>query len=90
MNDIKINYTAFLINDWKMIIEKHLFIMKNCRLYNKCTQFNIYAFPKNDELIQLLEKYDMTQKTQIIFYLYQQRNRQKYQIQKILTVMKIY
>ena len=66
MNDIKINYTAFLINDWKVIIEKHLFIMKNCGLYNRCTQFNIYAFPKNDELIQLLEKYDMTQKTRII------------------------
>lgn len=66
--NIKINYTAFLVNDWEMIVEKHLFHMCKSGLYSNCNTFNIFAYPKTDKLIRLVEKYKMAQKTHIYFF----------------------
>lgn len=64
---IKVNYTAYLVGDWKLIVEKHLFLLRKSGLYNDLSEFNIFAFPRDERLTNLIEKYDLKDKTKILF-----------------------
>lgn len=74
--DIKINYTAFLFGDWRVVLEKHLFSAKLSKLYENCGSFNIFAYCPSPqfrenrelELQEILDKYEMmTEKTHLHF-----------------------
>lgn len=64
---IKINYTAFLKYDWELLVEKHIFMIIKSRLYEKCSEFNIFAFPENNRLLEIIKAYGISDKTKIIF-----------------------
>ena len=64
---IKVNYTAYLVGDWKLIVEKHLFLLRKSGLYDDLNEFNIFAFPRDERLNLLVEKYDLKDKTKIVF-----------------------
>jgi len=73
---IKVNYTAYLVNDWEPIFEKHVFLLKMCGLYEMLDVFNIFAYPKNQKLIDILNKYGiLSNKTNVIF---QDKNNQEF------------
>lgn len=64
---IKVNYTAYLVGDWELIVEKHLFAMKCSGLYKDCTEFNVFAYPEDNRLTDLVDKYGLSGKTNIVF-----------------------
>lgn len=53
--NIKINYTAYLVGDWELIFEKHLFMILKSGLYNACDSINIFSFPNNPSLGGIIE-----------------------------------
>ena len=67
MTTIKINYTAFLINDWECIFEKHLFMILKTGLYSKCNTFNVFAYPKIEKIQKIIDKYGMSEKMHVKF-----------------------
>lgn len=41
--------------------------MKCSGLYKDCTEFNIFAYPEDNRLIDLVDKYGLSDKTNIVF-----------------------
>ena len=66
MIKIKINYTAYCVDDWELIFEKHVFHLSRSGLYDACDQFNVFQFPKNERLGEIVRKYGISDKTSIV------------------------
>lgn len=64
---IKISYTAFLEKDWEQIFERHLFHIKHSGLYDATSTFDVFAYPRNDRIVEVVNEYGMSERTHVRF-----------------------